>query len=143
MFKKGNHIMPLQDNSLSTKPSANQPIFKMLDQVMLQVQYNGFARLNSKFKWIHPFYYELCMIIAEVLVMNRDSVLKINGNLISASIVQEIYSQLRNRHVCLVFDNFQNVSQKVFNKKAYLRTALYNAFFEYESYLVNNMLQLD
>ena len=122
---------------VSVNLSDGQSIFKMLDKVMLQVEYHCFADL--RFKHIDPLYKELCLIIAEVLVLSHDSILKINGSAISALVVQDVYSQIRNHHVRLVFDNFHTVSKQVFNKKAYLRTALYNAFFEYESHYVNDM----
>ena len=58
----------------------------------------------------------------------------------SAFLVQEVFGLLRNEHARIVFDNFQNVSHHIFNKKAYLRTALYNVVFEIESNSINDML---
>ena len=122
---------------LTEGPSAGTSIFMMLDQVMRQVEYLCFADL--RFKRVDPLYKELCLIIAEVLVLSNDSVLKINGAFIPINLVQQVYLQIRNHHLQHVFRNFHNVSQRVFNKKAYLRTALYNTFFEYEAQFVNNM----
>jgi len=112
-------------------------IFMMLEQAMIQVEYHGFTDL--RLKRVDPFYKELCLIIAEVFVMDKDSAIKINGSNCCVRIVQEVYSQIRHDHVRLVFDNFRNVSQRIFNKKAYLRTALYNAVFEIESHYLNEM----
>jgi len=119
--------MPDSHNGLS--------IFSMLERVMLQVEYRSFAdlRLNR----IDPLYKELCLIIAEVLVMGRGAFVKINGSLLPVQLVQDVYSKLGHDHVRLVFGNFHNVPYPVRNKKAYLRTALYNAFFEIESHFVN------
>jgi len=126
------------------KTSANSPdgpsFFKALERVMAQVEYHCFADL--RYKRIDPLYKELCCIIAEVFVLSRDSELKINGCFIAASVVQDIYSQIRNHHLRLVFDNFNNVTQRVYNKKAYLRTALYNAFFEYHSQCINEVISV-
>ena len=116
-------------------------IFKMLEQVMLQVEYHCFADL--RFKRIDPLYKELCLIIAEVFVMEQESVIKINSCDTSVRLVQEIYSQINNGHMSLVFSNFNNVSKRIFNKKAYLRTALYNAVFEFEAYYANDMNMSD
>jgi len=110
---------------------------KMLEQVMIQVEYHCFADL--RFKHIDPIYKDLCLIIAEVLILDKDSVIKINGFDIRMSLVQEIYSQINNDHLRVVFSNFQNVSHRVYNKKLYLRTALYNAVFEKEAHGVNEM----
>ena len=112
-------------------------ILKVLEQVMLQVEYHCFADL--RFKHIDPLYKELCLIIAEVLILDKDSFIKINSSIIPVSLVQEIYLQIRNDHLRIVFSNFQNVSHRIYNKKFYLRTALYNAVFEIESHFVNDM----
>jgi hypothetical protein len=121
--------------------SGSNSIFMMADKVMRQVEYHCFADL--RFKRVDPLYRELCFIIAETLVLSPGSIIKINGCLMDAWAVQDVFSQLRNHHVRLVFDNFYNVSHRVFNKKAYLRTALYNAFFEYESQFVNGLISFD
>jgi len=59
--------------------------------------------------------------------------------------VQEIYLKINNEHVRLVVSNFNNyVTQHIFNKKAYMRTALYNVVFEIEAHYVNiNDMSLD
>jgi len=119
------------------KVTGCQSIIKMLEQVMLQVNYDYFA--DRHLNRIDPLYRELCLIIAEVLVLDQDLTIKINGSNMSARLVQEVYSQLRNDHVCLVFSNFRNVSERVFNKKSYLRTALYNVVFEIESHYTNDI----
>ena len=131
---------PLMGNHMASHPHAGdvyngQPIFNVLERVMLQVEYHGFKdlRLNRT----DPFYKELCLIIAEVLVMGQGASVKINGSLLPAQLVQDVYSKLCHDHVRLVFDNFHNVSYPVRNKKAYLRTALYNSFFEIESHFIN------
>jgi hypothetical protein len=121
------HTDYIQDNAGS--------IFTALEKVMLQVDYHCFS--NLRLDWVDPLYKELCLIIAEVLVLPNDFPMKINGTLIGAKLVQDVFLQIRNHHVQLVFDNFKNVSYPVRNKKAYLRTVLYNAFFECESHYSN------
>ena len=104
---------------------------------MCQVEYHCFAGLGTK--WIDPLYKELCLIVADVLILDPNTVIAINGSKMPAFLIQEVYGQLNNDHLRFVFENFQNVSYRVLNKKAYLRTALYNAVFEIESHFVNNM----
>jgi len=133
--------MTLHFQSAKVSPVYGQSILNMLDQVMLQVEYHCFADL--RFKRIDPFYKELCLIIAEVLILDKDSVIKINGSNIPVGLVQEIYSQIRNDHLRIIFSNFQNVYYRIYNKKLYLRTALYNAVFEIESHYVNDMNMTD
>jgi len=129
-------LMPSQDQLGKNTLCRGQSIFEMLEQVMRQVEYHCFADL--RFNRVDPFYKELCLVIAEVLVLDPGSFVKINGSYLSAYMVQEVYSRLQNDHVRLVFTNFHNVPTRVYNKKAYLRTALYNAVFEIESNSVND-----
>ena len=126
-----------QDQHMKVSPSSGQSILEMLERVMQQVEYHCFSKLHIK--WIDPLYKELCLVIAEVLVLNPDSTVKINGSNMYTHLVQEVYSQLNNDHVRLVFENFNNVSTHVYNKKAYLRTALYNAVFEFQSHNINEI----
>jgi len=98
----------------------------------MKIHDHAFADL--KWKLIDPLYNEMCLIISEVLVMPPDSVFKVNGTSIKAYLLQEVFYQLRHHHLRLVFQNFQYSPQQVYNKKAYLRTSLYNSFFEIESH---------
>lgn len=107
-----------------------------LERVLQQVEYHCFADLRTQ--RIDPLFRELCLIISEVYIMNPDLFIKVNGSTIPLHLVQEVYSHLRNDHIQLVYSNFQDVSCKVYNKKAYLRTALYNAVFEIESHFINH-----
>ena len=128
--------MSAYDPHFKDSPCCALSIHESLQQVMRQVEYHCFADL--RFNRIDPFYKELCLVIAEVLVLDPTSCVKINGSNMRTHLVQEVYSQLHNDHVRLVFENFHNVSNHVYNnKKAYLRTALYNAVFELESNYIN------
>ena len=121
---------------LSHDTKTSPSIAGLLNQVMQQVEYHCFADLPSGY--IDPFYKELCLIISEVFAMNQDAFIKVNGSETPIRLVQEVYSLLRNDHIRIVFTNFYHVSSRVYNKRAYLRTSLYNAVFEIESHFVNN-----
>jgi hypothetical protein len=127
--------MSAYDPHFKDSPCCPLSIREMLQQVMRQVEYHCFADL--RFNRIDPFYKELCLVIAEVLVLDPASFVKINGSNMYTHLVQEVFSQLHNDHLRLVFKNFHNVPNHVYNKKAYLRTALYNAVFELESNYLN------
>jgi hypothetical protein len=104
-------------------------IMAAFEQVKTQVGYQYFADLRTR--RVDPLYNEMCLIISEVLLMDHDAAIKINGIPIFACLVQEVFGKLRCDHLRHVFDKFQEYSCSVHNKKAYLRTALYNVFFEY------------
>lgn len=80
---------------------------------------------------------ELCYIIAEVYIINPNSKVAISDETLDAYLVQEIFSELRYQHLELVLDNFNSKTELVKNKRAYLRTALYNSVFEYEAHYAN------
>ena len=83
------------------------------------------------------FLRELCYIIAEVYLIDRDSKIKISDQILDAYLVGEIFGELTLEHLRLVRDNFRDQTDLVKNKRAYLRTALYNSVFELESHYAN------
>jgi len=122
----------MSTNSFDFSPSVRPSILYTLEKVKLQVEYHAFADL--KWKIIDLLYNEICLVISEVLIMDPDTVFKVNSSSIKAYLVQEVFYQLRHHHLRLVFRNFHYTQYQVYNKKAYLRTSLYNSFFEIESH---------
>ena len=127
----------MQTYSANPPAAAYPSILGALDAVMRQVGYHYFADARSK--RIDPFYKELCLIVADVLVLDPASVIPINGAKMPASLVQEVYGQLNGDHLSLVYENFRNTTRRVYNKKAYLRTALYNVVFELHAHVANDI----
>jgi hypothetical protein len=100
-----------------------------LEKVKCQVSYESFH--NS------GLVREICMNIAEMYVKKPDSITRINSEEIEAGIVQEIYRRLNSEHIELVIENYKKQSGIIRNKKAYLRTSLYNVVFELEAHFTN------
>lgn len=69
--------------------------------------------------------------------MDPGSKIKISNELLEAYIVQEIFGELTLEHLILVRDNFQNQTELVKKKRAYLRNALYNSVFELQAHYTN------
>jgi hypothetical protein len=63
-----------QNQNTNVSLSSGQSILEMLEKVMQQVEYHCFAGL--RIKWIDPLYREICLVIAEVLVLNPDTIVK-------------------------------------------------------------------
>ena len=80
---------------------------------------------------------ELCYIIAEVYIIDPDSKIKIADEILDAYLVQEIFRELTLQHLELVENNFGDQTELIKNKRAYLRTALYNSVFEFEAHYKN------
>lgn len=80
---------------------------------------------------------ELCLIIAEVYKLPKQTPVRIGGQQLPAEMVQEVYLMLAAEHIEQVISNFGQAEYPIRFKKTYLRTALYNVAFEYESGIAN------
>ena len=129
-------------SSVNVGPSVRPSLFQTLESVKEQVEYHAFGQTRTRRgggQWIYldPIFDELCLIIAEIYVMNPDAAIKINKEDTGLHIVQEVYQQLTNEHLQQVYDSFKEIQSKIYNKKSYLRTALYNVIFEHNAHYTN------
>ncbi len=85
---------------------------------------------------------EIISNMAEVFMLLDATPVKIAGEQIDGYIIKQVFEQVREDHVQLVIDNFRKVDYIVNYKKAYIRTALYNAVFELEAHY-SNMVKHD
>lgn len=82
---------------------------------------------------------EICMIIAEVYMMDPSGPIRISGEWLDGHVVQEVFGELTREHVITVLWEFYRLTDEVRNKKAYLRTALYNSVFSIEAHYKNKI----
>ncbi len=80
---------------------------------------------------------EFCSIIADVLTLPPKALIVIDGEQRYVATVQEVYKQLDERHIGVVLENYNNIAYKIKNPKTYIRTALYNSYFELENKSAN------
>ena len=80
---------------------------------------------------------DLCYVIAEVYIIDTNSKINIAEESLDAYLVQEIFRELTFQHLELVANNFKEQTELIKNKRAYLRTALYNSVFELEAHYTN------
>lgn len=80
---------------------------------------------------------EACLIIAEVMMLNPNNEMRINGVLLSVRMVQEVYSKITHEHIKYVLESISKCRYEIKNQKMYLRTALYNSVFQLENHLEN------
>ena len=76
-------------------------------------------------------------IITEVLILPDDTPIKISGYNLSAKTVALIFLGVTHEHVAGVIQRFRLANYEIKHIKTYLRTALYNSFFEFEAQLEN------
>lgn len=82
---------------------------------------------------------ELCYIIAETYMMPFETGIRIGEETMPAEMVQEVFGELRAEHLHMVMEKYGGKTEIVRNKRAYLRTALYNAVFEFEAEYINRV----
>lgn len=134
-YKKNNNYVV---ESLSRPVTSRPSLFETLNAVKEQIEYQDFAKpLPNGKKRVDPLIEEICLIIAEVLVIAPGRIMRIRGQEIEAGIVQEVYGKLSHEHIELVADNFKKQTRLIHNKSAYLQTALYNSVFEFHSHYTN------
>ena len=80
---------------------------------------------------------EICFILAEISLLPSGETVRVAGETLEAGLVQEVLALVRHEHVRMVLDNFKGVTARVRNKKAYLRSALYQSVFELEAHYAN------
>lgn len=128
-----------QEKSMSCPVPSRPSLFRTLEEVKEQVRYEDFVQMfpGGRKPYIDPFYNELCLIIAEVLVKPPESIMRIRGAETEAAIVQEVYRALEHDHLELVADNFKAQKHLIRQKTPYLQTALYNVLFEFDAHYTN------
>jgi hypothetical protein len=104
---------------------------EVLDKVKVQIDIDCFADRDAQFAD------EISYIIAEVMKLDPECDIRIEGAARTAGMVQEVYSKIEHEHVQQVIDTFRAITHEIKNKKAYLRTALYNSVFELEASGIN------
>lgn len=129
-------------NNKSSQVKSRPSLFSTLSEVKEQVGYEDFERVikSTGRKYTDPLIDEICLIIAEVFVRPEKSVMRIRGQSIETGIVQEVYSKIRYEHVDMVQRNFWKCTNHIYNKSAYLQTALYNSVFEATANEINGEL---
>lgn len=102
----------------------------VLEDVKRQVEYDRFEDGCGQVEGI-------CKIIAEVLKLNPEGEMKIEEERVPVSMVQEVFRELQFEHVQFTLKKYKSVTKLIRNKKAYIRTALYNSYFELEAHYTN------
>ena len=78
---------------------------------------------------------------ASPFTLPPEAEVQIGGQKLPAGMVCEIYECLTNEHIRNVIKNYEAAEYEIKFKKTYLRTAIYNEVFEFESRNVNEMSQ--
>ena len=112
--------------------SVSQSIREIADALACSFEIESLAGSQEQYK-------EMCRIIADVLTIHPDCIMRIAGQPRAALNVQEMYRMLQGGHLEMVAEKFNSCAYEIKNRVAWFRTALYNAPMEYDSYYTNQV----
>ena len=122
-------LNPKENNTAASLPfSPSRPSFREAIS-LAKKQVSAFA-FDESDKGIVE---EICMIIAEIYMMNPDKPIRISGEWLDGYIVSEVFREIDSEHVRFVINSYKRVSGAIQNVKAYLRTMLYNSVFSIDA----------
>lgn len=113
----------------SLRPSFREAISRAERQI-------GWREISTRDKVLA---HEICAIIAEVYMMAPDKPIRISGEWLDGFIVQEVFREVTMEHAEAVIEEFKRVTENIVNKKAYLRTMLYNSVFSLDAHYTNRV----
>ena len=111
----------------SLRPSFREAISRAERQVGYREMLQRSDKLGYQFDM--EIVHELCAIMAEVYMMSPDQKIRISGEWLEVELVQSVFEELTGEHLTKVVENFSRQEFEIKNKKAYLRTMLYNSVF--------------
>ena len=111
----------------SLRPSFREAISRAERQVGYREMLQRSDKLGYQFDM--EIVHELCAIMAEVYMMSPDQKIRISGEWLEVERVQSVFEELTGEHLEKVVENFSRQEIEIKNKKAYLRTMLYNSVF--------------
>ena len=111
----------------SFRPSFREAISRAERQVGYREMLQRSDKLGYQFDM--EIVHELCAIMAEVYMMSPDKQIRISGEWLEVELVQSVFEELTGEHLTKVVENFSRQEFEIKNKKAYLRTMLYNSVF--------------
>ena len=104
-----------------------QSFYEVLDYVREMVEIECFDEKDKQFAEA------IANIISEVMLLPEDARVRISGFEHSAKNVALIFLNIKHEHVEGVISRFRQAEYKIKHLKTYIRTALYNSFFESEA----------
>lgn len=117
-----------QSSGESRKPgrmSFREAITKAEDQI----GFHEYSRQHVCYGILH----DMCRVMAEVYMMSPTSVIRINGEDLEAGMVAQVLEELTQEMAEERAEELRGTLHTVTCLKAYLRSALYNKVFEFES----------
>ena len=123
----------MKRNCVVKNQSVSPSLSELLASVYEQIEIHDFEKPRVESAK------EISLIIAEIYASADIGYLKINGEMLPAKFVKDVFYRITFEHVNCVIDNFKNQRKTIQNVKGYLRTALYNSVFEIDGRITNDL----
>ena len=94
-----------------------------------QIGFNEYSRQHACYGILH----DMCRVMAEVYMMSPTSVIRINGEDMEAGMVAQVLEEVTQEMAEERAEELRETLHEVTCLKAYLRSALYNKVFEFET----------
>ena len=99
----------------------------------------GFCRMEYRDK-LRPLVHDMCRVMAEVYMARPSVVMVVAGESMEAGMIAEVFAELTEEHVMHLASRLYEGWELVAHPRAYLRSALYNAVFEFASVVLRDVL---
>lgn len=116
---------PSGEGSKPRRMSFKEAITKAEDQI-------GFHEYSREYV-CYGILHDMCRVMAEVYMMPPSATIRINGEDLEAGMVAEVFQEITQEMAGERAEELQGVLPDVKCLKAYLRSALYNKVFEFET----------
>jgi hypothetical protein len=100
-----------------------------------QVEFGGLDYADK----LRPLVHDMCRAMAEVYMAPESMVMKVNGEELAAGMIADVFAELTEEHVKSLAARLYGGWGCVAHPKAYLRSALYNVVFEFESVILRDV----
>jgi hypothetical protein len=84
---------------------------------------------------------DICRVIAEVYMLPESAQIKIEGEMLPAAMVKEVFHELTSEHAEYVANEISGYDGRIFAMKPFIRTMLYNAVLTMETAITHEVEQ--
>ena len=100
-----------------------------------QVEFGGMDYADK----LRPLVHDMCRTMAEVYMAPEGMIMKVNGEDVAAGMISDVFAELTQDHVINLAGRLYDGWGCIAHPKAYLRSALYNVVFEFESVILRDV----
>lgn len=129
------HAVEQSRGTQACPPAAGGRGLSFREAITLAEEQVGYRGMDYEDKY-RPLVHDMCRAMAEVYMAPEAMGMRVNGELMAAGMIAEVFRELTEEHVLNLASRLYGGWGGVGHPKAYLRSALYNVVFEFESVIL-------